>query len=1500
MSRSLLSRRLPSLALLPAAALIAPIALAGPAAAADPVTINVLTINDFHGRIDANTVKFAGTIEQLRAEGGADSTLLLSAGDNIGASLFPSAVARDVPTLDVLDALDVKASAVGNHEFDQGANDLFTRVVPQVDFPILGANVLKDGQPALPAYSITEIQGVPVAIIGAVTQETSSLVSPGGIQGITFTDPVQAVNDTVAVIKALPNAPEVIIADYHEGGPDAGTTPLADALAGSAIFRHLVNDTSPEVDAIINGHTHEPYAYAAPVPGEPERTRPVVQTGAYGANVGQMSLTIDPATGDVSTSTARVVPRTTADDASLISTYPRVAEVNRITQAALANAATVGNEPKGRITADITTAINNGVRDDRASESTLGGLVADALLAKAGATTAGADLAIVNPGGLRADLRFAGTGGTNTDGVVTYAEANAVLPFVNNVSSVAVSGATLKKIFEQQWQRDAIGAVPSRPYLQLGTSKNVRYTFDPARPEGDRITSLWINDKPLDPAATYKVATFSFLATGGDNFRAFTEGVNTDTGLVDYEAWISYLEQNQPLSPDFARRSVQIAGPAAAPVAGGTLDLTVSKLDLTSAGTPPTTSLKVELVQGSTVTKLGDVSVTGGSATISLPLPARVSGAAVVRLTGTPTGTVATLPVTIGAAPVDHLVISEAYLNGGSAGASVLNKFVEIFNPTSAPVDVDGWSVQYRSATGTGSFSGVIKLGDHTIPAGGRLLVSGNSNGSVGTPLPTPDVTSAISFSGSTGGTLALVKKEQALTGTPATVRADADLVDLVGYGTSNTFEGSAAASGYSVTASLNRAVSGADTDDNATDFTAAAPTPQACGAACDGSAPTPAVSVKIPEIQGTGATSPLAGRTVITRGIVTAAYPSGGLSGAYIQTPGTGGANRPSDAPSDGLFVFSASLAAGVKVGDYVEITGEVSEFAGLTEVTPQATDGWKILTETAAAVTPTPADLAVDDAGRERLEGMLVAPQGPATVTDNNETASFGEIGLALDDEPLRSPTDVARPKSAAYDERVTFNRQHLITVDDGASINFFGGSGRDVPLPWLTATNEVRVGAPVTFTAPFVLDYRNSLWKLQPTAQVVAGGPEPLTIGSTRTAAPAPVGGSLKIATFNVLNYFTTTGREYEASGVGSCTYFSDRGGDPVTVNRCTGTGPRGAADDEDLARQQAKIVDAISALGADVIGLEEIENSRSLGLPRDTALADLVTALNAKDGAGTWDYVRSPAQLPASEDVIRTAFIYRVAKATPQGASVIFDDPAFDNAREPLAQVFRPVGGRPVDDLLVVANHFKSKSSGEGADADQGDGQSASNASRVKQATALVTFVKDRTAAVGTDQVFLVGDFNSYGQEDPLQVLRDAGYVDVTAKDSPTYVFDGQVGSLDHVFASPSAAAKVTGSATWDINADESVAREYSRINSNVTNLYAAGPYRASDHDPTIVGVDAISKVPPAPQPSALCRAIARATDQTARFFERIGLRGVAAVIRATGAATLRLFGCPPNS
>jgi len=641
---------------------------AAPAAAA-PGTVSILHFNDFHGRLQAvknedgtysagATVQFAGTIEQLRADQGDGATLLLSGGDNIGASLYASASQQDAPTLEVLNAIGVDAAAAGNHEFDRGVDDIVEggRVDALADFPYLSANVTLDGAPIGDGYALFERNGVTIGVIGAVTQETPALVDPSGIEGVAFGDPVEAVNAIAAQLSdgdAANGEAELIIAEYHEGSQatlalnapqDEQAAALEASMAESEAFRSIVEDTAPEVDVIFNGHTHKAYSWLAPAPeGSQQDVRPIVQAGQYAENVAQVVASVDPATGVATFDVVQNVARTSDAAADLVAAYPRVAEVDDITNAALEQADVIGSEPLGEITADITTAFVDGKRDDRGSASTMGTLVANMLRDQLSSENrGGAEIGITNPGGLRDEFTYEGETDAE-DGVVTVGEAAAVLPFANNLWTTTLTGAQLKVVLEQQWQRDAEGNVPSRAYLQLGLSDNVEYTYDSTAPEGSHITGIWIDGERVAADDTVRVAAPSFLISGGDNFRGFTTGTDArDSGLVDSEAFQAYIEAQSPLSPDFSRRQLDVVGLPTAPVAPGTeLSLTVNEIDLTSLGTP--VSEQIDLYLGETL--LGSFDVVDGSATVAFEVPFATSDSRLELRTAS--GTAVPLPLAI-------------------------------------------------------------------------------------------------------------------------------------------------------------------------------------------------------------------------------------------------------------------------------------------------------------------------------------------------------------------------------------------------------------------------------------------------------------------------------------------------------------------------------------------------------------------------------------------------------------------------------------------------------------------------------------------------------------------------------------------------------------------------------------------------------------------------------------------------------------------------------------
>ncbi|VXB41511.1 ExeM/NucH family extracellular endonuclease [Nocardioides sp. AX2bis] len=791
----------------------------------------------------------------------------------------------------------------------------------------------------------------------------------------------------------------------------------------------------------------------------------------------------------------------------------------------------------------------------------------------------------------------------------------------------------------------------------------------------------------------------------------------------------------------------------------------------------------------------------------------------------------------------DDLVISEVYGGGGNSGATFTHDFVELYNPTDAAIDVDGLSVQYRSGTNSGA--GVTPLTGEVAPGGYYLVQQAQGSGG-STPLPSPDATGTQAMSGGSG-IVALVEGTEPVTLSP-TAPTGGSLVDLVGYGSATVSEGDVDAPGLTNTTSASRDADGTDTDVNGADFTAGAVAPVSSGG--EPEPPPPVGDVTVAEIQGTGTQSPLVGREVTTSGVVTALY-DGTYNGFFLQTAGTGGATDATPGASDAVFVYGGPDfdGAGLALGDSVEVTGQVGEFGGATQVTVTAA-GIAPVSPALAPVTPLAAAYPTTTADREAHEGELLAPTDDFTVTNVFSTNRYAEIGLATGDRPLIQPTEVADAGSPEADAVAADNAARGVVLDDGASIDFLpfnGGDNQDVPLPWLSQQNPVRVGAAAELVAPVVLDYRNNTWKLQPQEQVTDEGRDVATFENTRpeNAEPADVGGDLSIGTFNVLNYFNTTGAQFESNG-GRCTYYLDRDDDPVSVNSCTPDGPRGAAELGDFRRQQAKIVEAINTMDTDIVSLEEIENSVKLlkETDRDDAVKALVSALNTDAGTRRWAYAASPAaaDLPplAEQDVIRNAFIYDPTTVRPVGASeVLVGSAAFASAREPLAQAFKPAGAGRADVFAVIVNHFKSKGSGT----PDPDGQGNANDERVAQAAALADFAKEFSVDRGTRKVFLTGDFNSYSEEDPIQLLEGEGFSKLES-DTPgeySYSFSGLSGSLDHVLASPAARRMVTGVDIWETNANESVAFQYSRRNYNARQLFSPDVFAASDHNPEVVGL-----------------------------------------------------------
>ncbi|MFW0183446.1 5'-nucleotidase C-terminal domain-containing protein [Rothia sp. CCM 9417] len=621
---SSLSRRLAGITATGATVLALVVAPLPGAGAADSTTLTLLNINDFHGRVSTSiAMGLANTVqaERSKAHGG---SLLLAAGDNVGASLYVSSVQKDQPTLEYLNALGLRASAVGNHEFDAGAQDLFNRIIPAASFSYLGANVLKtDGSPALEPYYITEVNGTSVAVIGAVTTETPQLTDPSQLASLQFTDPVAAVNKYAAQLSdgdPSNGEAQVIVAEYHEGVNTAD--PAGDAI---------INQTSANVDVIFTGHTHQEYVIDGAVPGQPGKTRPVVQTGNYGDNLGKVVLRLNDA-GEVTAYSSELVKRMDAPTADQIAADPVLAQVNTIVSQANSYATEQGSVLAGQVGAPITTGFDAGKEarggfDMRNYESTMGHLVADMYLAAANSTgRTPADIGIVNPGGLRDEL----PGGLRTSlGLAANQNVRVmdivnVTPFANNLWTTELTGQQLKAVLEEQWQQNAAGEMANRPYLQLGFSSNVTYTYTGSTDaagyatRGSNILDVYVNGKKVEDTDTFTVAIPSFLLGGGDNFSTFTQGTNPkDTALVDSDAFVNYFKANGTVNPNYAKQAVKVQDLAAGYDVNGQLTFSLADLNVRSFGVPALTELKVT-IDG---IEVGTVEVaTDGTATVALDL----------------------------------------------------------------------------------------------------------------------------------------------------------------------------------------------------------------------------------------------------------------------------------------------------------------------------------------------------------------------------------------------------------------------------------------------------------------------------------------------------------------------------------------------------------------------------------------------------------------------------------------------------------------------------------------------------------------------------------------------------------------------------------------------------------------------------------------------------------------------------------------------------------------
>ena len=546
------------------AALMLAMALEPPSRAeaqAAPVDLRILAINDFHGYLQpppggiriadpgdkskkiaveaGGAEQMATLVKQLRQ--GANNAIFVAAGDLIGASPFLSALFHDEPTIESLSMMGLEVASVGNHEFDEGKEELLRMQNGgchptdgcQGPHPFLGAKFRylaastiekSTGKTVFPPYAIREFEGIPVAFIGLTLKGTPNLVSPVGVAGLEFKDEADTVNALVPELKA--HGIEAIVVLIHEGGFPTGDYNECPGISGPIV--DIVRKFDPAVDVVISGHTHQ--AYVCEIDG-----RLVTSGDKYGTLVTAIDLKLDRATRDVISARAdNVIVRTAAytkdrEQTALIESYDKVA-------------APLANRPAGSITETLSRTPND------AGESVLGDIVADAQLAATRADKdGGAVIALTNPGGVRADIP------KKADGTVTYADVFSSQPFRNQLVTLTLTGAQIKDALEQQWLD------PKRPRI-LQVSKSFNYAWDSARPYGDHVLAdrMSLNGQPIDPAKNYRVTVNNYLAVGGDGFTVLKEGTGQQFGIYDVDALHGYFQANSPISPATADRIARV------------------------------------------------------------------------------------------------------------------------------------------------------------------------------------------------------------------------------------------------------------------------------------------------------------------------------------------------------------------------------------------------------------------------------------------------------------------------------------------------------------------------------------------------------------------------------------------------------------------------------------------------------------------------------------------------------------------------------------------------------------------------------------------------------------------------------------------------------------------------------------------------------------------------------------------------------------------------------
>ena len=542
------------------------LALAAVPASAKPsgtVDVQILALNDFHGNleppagssgrigtINAGGVEYLSThISNLRALN--PNTVVVSAGDMIGASPLLSALFHDEPTIEAFNEIGLDFNAVGNHEFDEGWAELVRMQeggchpvdgcldgdgFAGANFQYLAANVVRkdNGKTIFPAYKVRSFAGARIAFIGMTLEGTPLIVSPAGIADLNFLDEADTVNALVPQLKA--KGIETIVVLIHEGGAQVAPAPYNGCVGISGAIVDIVNRFDPEVDVVISGHTHNAYNCVI-------NNMLVTSASSFGRVLTDVDLTIDRGTGEVVSMSANnnIVTRDVAKDSVLTAL---IAKYNAI-------AAPLANRVVGSITADITRT------NTTAGESALGDVIADGQLDATATVGLGeAVVAFMNPGGIRADLTYASSGAGEGDGNVTFGEIFTVQPFGNSLVTMTLTGAQIDTLLETQFA----GCNGQTANRILQVSGGFTYSWSASAPACSKIdpASIKLNGVTVDPAASYRVTVNSFLADGGDGFAVLKDGTSRLGGAVDTDAFEAYMKAFSPVAPGPQNRITQI------------------------------------------------------------------------------------------------------------------------------------------------------------------------------------------------------------------------------------------------------------------------------------------------------------------------------------------------------------------------------------------------------------------------------------------------------------------------------------------------------------------------------------------------------------------------------------------------------------------------------------------------------------------------------------------------------------------------------------------------------------------------------------------------------------------------------------------------------------------------------------------------------------------------------------------------------------------------------